>query len=80
MPDERTVLITGATGFVGRRLTAELLSRGKKVRLLVRNGAPEGVEGIETVTGDLLNPLSLDHAFDGIDTVYGMGYRWKEAP
>lgn len=70
MTDTKIVLVTGATGFVGSRLVKELLSRGKKIRLLVRNRSAVTVQGTEIVEGDLLQPLSLQAAFNGIATAY----------
>jgi len=55
-----TTLITGATGFIGRRL----LQPGD--RALVRDGA--AIPG--AVPGDLLEPTSLDAACEGIETVF----------
>lgn len=46
--------LTGATGFIGRRLLAELLAKGYKVRALARR--PEQIQpqpGLEVVAGDL---------------------------
>ncbi|HEX9593439.1 MAG TPA: NAD(P)H-binding protein [bacterium] len=66
------ILLTGASGYVGRHLAAELRSRGLAVRGLVRN--PRRAEplrrlDVEVATGDVLRPASLGLACDGIDTV-----------
>jgi uncharacterized protein YbjT (DUF2867 family) len=68
--DNRLVLITGSTGFVGSRLVTELLSRGKKLRLLIRKPSTISIQGIDVTEGDLLRPLSLQAAFKGVDTAY----------
>ncbi|MDP2188599.1 MAG: NAD-dependent epimerase/dehydratase family protein [Sphingobacteriaceae bacterium] len=47
------VLVTGATGFVGEHVVAQLLARGQKVRALYRNRAKIGSQG-------LLNPIQID--------------------
>lgn len=58
----RTVLVTGATGYIGGRLTPTLLELGHRVRVLVRNPAKlqdvEWRERVETAVGDaeLANP------------------------
>lgn len=53
------VFITGATGFMGQRLSAELLRRGHTVRGLVRAGSEGRLQpGCEGVTGDPLNAAS----------------------
>lgn len=63
-----TVLVTGATGFIGRRVAAELASRGTPVRALSR--APSTtVQGVEPVPGDILDLPSLTKAFQGVDSV-----------
>jgi uncharacterized protein YbjT (DUF2867 family) len=66
------ILLTGASGYVGRHLAAELRSRGLAVRGLVRNerrAAPLRRLDVEIVTGDVLRPASLELACDGVDTV-----------
>lgn len=56
----RSVLVTGATGFLGRHLIPRLLDRGLVVSCLVRGDAPDGTEGVH---GDLAAPrLGLDAA------------------
>jgi len=65
------VLVTGATGFVGGRLVPALVDDGHDVRALVRDpGRYDPPEGVEVVTGDLLDPESLDGVFDGIEAAY----------
>jgi uncharacterized protein YbjT (DUF2867 family) len=66
------ILLTGASGYLGRHLAAELRSRGMAVRGLVRDpgrGGPLRALGVEIVTGDVLRPASLRLACDGVDTV-----------
>ena len=65
------ILVTGATGFVGRRVVALLAAAGKRVRALTRSESvasalPEGVEG---AVGDVLDGDSLRRAMDGVDAV-----------
>jgi uncharacterized protein YbjT (DUF2867 family) len=52
-----TVFITGATGYLGRPLAEQLLSRGHRVRALVRSGSRSRLPaGCEAVVGDALEP------------------------
>ena len=68
------VLITGATGYIGRRLKDKLLAEGHcTIRLLVRNRSkvrPEVVGRVEIVEGDTFHPAALDAALAGVDTAY----------
>jgi nucleoside-diphosphate-sugar epimerase len=66
------ILITGATGKVGSRLSKHLVRRGDKVRALVRDPARAtelSGEGIELVRGDLIDEGSLAAAVSGVDAV-----------
>ena len=68
-----SILITGATGYIGGRLLAEFERRGTPVRCLARNpGAlgPRVAASTEVVGGDVLDPASLGPALEGIDTAY----------
>lgn len=69
-----TILVTGATGYVGGRLVPRLLTAGCCVRCLVRDPARlQGrpwLEQVETVRGDMFNPASLQSAMQGVDSVY----------
>jgi len=65
----RAVFLTGASGFMGRRLTAELLRRGHSVRGLVRSGSESrAAQGCDVVIGDPLNRASYAHRVAGCDT------------
>ena len=67
------VLITGANGFLGRRVVAEFLRRGHSVRAMVRPSAevePLAWPGeVEIYRADLLAPGDLVPAFEGVDAV-----------
>jgi uncharacterized protein YbjT (DUF2867 family) len=63
------VFLTGASGFMGRNLSTELLRRGHTVRALVRAGAESRVApGCEVVTGDPLDAESYRHHVAPADT------------
>ncbi|OON64650.1 NmrA family transcriptional regulator [Massilia sp. KIM] len=66
-----TILVTGATGTVGRHLVQQLAARGAKVRALVRDPAKADFPaGVELAQGDLLDPSSLRPAFDGVSSLF----------
>jgi uncharacterized protein YbjT (DUF2867 family) len=65
------ILVTGATGTIGRELVAELARRGAKVRALSRNPAAAAFPaGVETVAADLGDPRTLGPALAGIERVF----------
>ena len=65
------ILVTGATGKVGRHLAAQLHGSGHTVRALTRNPASaELPAGIEAITGDLTDITSLEAAFEGMDAIH----------
>jgi UDP-glucose 4-epimerase len=71
----RHVLVTGATGCVGRALVRRLLQNGVRVRILVRdvNVASrlfDEYPGLDLVKGDLLDTSCLRRAVEGIDTIF----------
>ena len=67
----KPILVTGATGNVGRELVAQLRAAGRAVRALTRNPKSANLPGnIEVVGGDLSAPGTLDACFDGIDDVF----------
>jgi dihydroflavonol-4-reductase len=81
-----TVLVTGATGFVGANLVRTLLADGSRVRVLVRQTSdPKALTAcpVEVVPGDILEPDSLDRAVAGCRLVFHVAadYRlWTTDP
>ncbi|MEU0269510.1 NAD(P)H-binding protein [Nocardioides sp. NPDC006303] len=66
METSPTVLVTGATGFIGRRLVAELTRTGTTVRAMTRR--PDDYDGPgEPVGADVDDPSTLSAALDGVD-------------
>jgi uncharacterized protein YbjT (DUF2867 family) len=81
--EEPRILVTGATGYVGRLLLKRLSAAGKPVRAMARR--PEMLSGqVQAVHGDVLAPDSLVKPLQGIDTAYylvhsmGAGQRYAE--
>ncbi len=63
--------MTGATGFVGRDVVAQLARAGVRVRALTRDpGRARFPAGVEVVRGDLLSPASLAAALEGVERMY----------
>jgi len=66
-----TILVTGATGQVGRQVVAQLVQRGANVRALVRDVAKADFPAsVEVVQGDLLDVDALRRAFSGVSTLF----------
>ena len=81
-----SILVTGATGFVGSAVARRLLAAGEPVRVLVRPESDRrNLEGLDVdiVTGDLLEPASLERALSGCRGLFHVAadYRlWARYP
>ncbi len=76
----KTILLTGAAGFVGKHLVRALLDRGYTVRALVRANTDNTAltkMGVQIVTGDLRIKESLYSAFDGVESVVHLASTMK---
>jgi uncharacterized protein YbjT (DUF2867 family) len=66
-----TILVTGATGTIGRQVVQQLTTRSADVRALVRAPATANLPaGVTVVQGDLLDIDSLRGAFTGVSTLF----------
>lgn len=63
-----TILVTGGTGTLGSHVTPLLRAAGRDVRILSRRGR-ESTDGVEYVTGDLLEGEGIEAAVDGAEIV-----------
>lgn len=72
----KSILVTGATGYVGGRLVPRLLDSGYRVRTLARSMRKLSSRSwarhpmVELAKGDLLDPASLQEACNGCKAVY----------
>ncbi|MEV7289280.1 NmrA family NAD(P)-binding protein [Streptomyces sp. NPDC093252] len=76
-----TILVSGATGNVGRPLVEQLLAGGHRVRALTRNPAKANLPaGAEVVAGNLAVTASLDEAFAGVTAAHLISFGDDYAP
>ncbi len=67
------ILVTGATGTVGREVVAQLLAAGQKVRAMTRNPAKARLDSrVEVVRGNFEDPSSLADAVRGVDRLFSL--------
>jgi len=75
------VLVTGASGFLGRHLVSALRRRGQRVRVLVRRPDTRlAALAQQSVIGDLGDPRIVDHAVKGVSVVYHVGAAMGGSP
>lgn len=76
------LLLTGATGTVGRALLAPLIAAGTPVRCLVRDPRRLGADRVrvQIALGDLGDHLSFRHALRGVDTVVHLASVIRDQP
>jgi 2-alkyl-3-oxoalkanoate reductase len=73
--EPRKILITGASGLLGRALLDRLRASGESIRVLVRRRSPglEELPGVQVVYGNLGDPEAVDRAVAGVQLVYHVG-------
>lgn len=66
------ILVTGGTGNVGGVVVTELLKLGAELRVLARKQPEAGKlpAGVEVAIGDLLDPVSVEQALQGVDKLF----------
>lgn len=76
-----TVLVTGATGFIGQALARRLLATGERVRVLARRPervAEAGLQVHEVYEGDITDAAAVERAVAGVGTVYAVAGTFRE--
>lgn len=76
----RLALVTGATGFIGGHVAADLLAAGWRVRALVRPGSPRAGRlpaDCETAVGDVRDATAVARAARGVDAVLHIAARYS---
>ncbi len=79
--DPADILVTGGTGFIGRRLINRLLEEGHKVRLFTHQSG-EHLNSlynspIQIVTGDIYNYSDVERACSGVKTIFHLAAAMK---
>lgn len=77
-----TILVTGATGFIGRHLVERLVTTGEQVRALVRQSAPVDwldALGVEILRGDIGDAGAVERAADKCRIVFHLAAKTESA-
>src|SRR5689334_13238824 len=64
----QTILVTGGTGTLGRRVVSRLRGDGRAVRVLTRR-TPSANHGVEYARGDLLKGEGIEAAVEGVTAI-----------
>ena len=74
MGGSESILVTGATGYIGGRLVPRLVESGRRVRVLVRSRSRVAARAwrsqVEVAVGDVLDAQALSEALAGVGTAY----------
>lgn len=73
--NQKLILVTGGTGFLGEKLVERLISQGDEVRIISRNEGKlimlkERFPSIQIFTGDISNEFDSHQACKGVNAVY----------
>jgi nucleoside-diphosphate-sugar epimerase len=76
----KSVLLTGATGFIGRHTLPLLLERGYQVHAVTPEPLHERQEGVQYHEADLLDPLQLADLVAAVQPTHLLHFAWCTAP
>ena len=84
MAGRKTILVTGATGYIGGRLVPRLLEEGYPVRVFVRSRdrvlSRSWASRVEIVVGDALDAETVAAALEGVDAAYYLIHSLSSGP
>jgi nucleoside-diphosphate-sugar epimerase len=75
-----SIFITGAGGFLGKRLVARLTGENRNLVCLERTNPTDALAGVQIVRGDLLDPEGYANALAGCDTVIHLAAATGKCP
>ena len=73
-----TTVVTGATGFIGSALVAELVKRQEELRILTRDeikARQKCGDAVTIIPGDITDAVQVQQAVDGATTIYHLAGR-----
>jgi dihydroflavonol-4-reductase len=76
-PASNKILVTGATGFLGRHLLEHLLHKGEKLVRILTTSSPDWLQSydVEVIEGSITSPEIVRVALDGVQQVYHLAGR-----
>jgi nucleoside-diphosphate-sugar epimerase len=80
IPDKRSVLLTGAGGFIGRHTIEPLLRRGFTVHAVSSRRDGERFDGVVSHVCDLLDPVATDQLVARVAPTHLLHLAWYTAP
>jgi nucleoside-diphosphate-sugar epimerase len=77
MTESRRVLVTGASGFIGRHAVPDLLARGYEVHTVGRRKLFDGIEAVQQHSADLLVEAEMHHLMELIRPTHLLHLAWN---